>query len=802
MNKSVSVILCVVLVLTATSLASTIAPNKQKQDAQYAGVPLTAVWSERAQMPYTPSWKNVRDGGWLAYDAGTDLVYAAKGNKVRDFYWYNPGSNVWTPSAHPWPDGTEGKKPYKGAAACSDGNGHIYAIKGNNSLGFWEYFADGDSWHQCPDVPIGGGRKVKDGSDIVYVEEDGVGYVYLMKYPFDFHRYNTISQTWSPCQSVPGLQRLKAGSFLVYDGNGSIYLHKSYYDLLYKYDITQGSWSDPQPGMPYGYWTSRRAKRGSCGAWLDGYIYALKGANTTEFWRYDPEANSWTQLTPIPDYGSSGRRKRVYGGADLVAAGGLFALKGNNCREFWRYSTGQQGEGQVAARHFTSGGSAAASGGPTLGGELPLMDGIEASSPRWNWQGTRVCYSKTDTLTNREQIYQCQYPLSSAEQRVVDMDEDCEEPVYSPNGLYIAFQLDDTVSGFYQLCVTTASDTGPVLQVTFADADHCYPEWSLNGQWLCYERDDDSGYTQIWRVLAFGGIEEQLTFGNSDHFLPSYLNSDEIAFVLSPNDDYDQIAKVHDSTLQVTVLSTFETDHARPSPAWAGLDVAAEALDDSGTCQIVRMSGPNGETWLTSGTSDIMAPDYGQDNLTIFAVRWTGVTSQIVWVDALNGGYTAVTDSLAIRDNPDAHVDTVVSTALAVYEREAWGPEGLLLGGGGRRRRGAGVYLSRFRVPKKADGAQGAALSILALDKAKPNPATDGVTIRWQVPVEADVSLCVYNTSGQLVKVLADGKAKPGVYTSVWNGTDAKGRHLANGVYIYALDNGTKRISRKVVLAD
>jgi hypothetical protein len=86
MNKSVSVILCVVLVLTATSLASTIAPNKQKQDAQYAGVPLTAVWSERAQMPYTPSWKNVRDGGWLAYDAGTDLVYAAKGNKVRDFY--------------------------------------------------------------------------------------------------------------------------------------------------------------------------------------------------------------------------------------------------------------------------------------------------------------------------------------------------------------------------------------------------------------------------------------------------------------------------------------------------------------------------------------------------------------------------------------------------------------------------------------------------------------------------------------------------------------------------------------------
>jgi hypothetical protein len=43
---------------------------------------------------------------------------------------------------------------------------------------------------------------------------------------------------------------------------------------------------------------------------------------------------------------------------------------------------------------------------------------------------------------------------------------------------------------------------------------------------------------------------------------------------------------------------------------------------------------------------------------------------------------------------------------------------------------------------------------------------------------------------------------KPGAYTSVWNGTDARGRRLANGVYFYALDNGAKRISRKVILTE
>jgi len=64
------------------------------------------------------------------------------------------------------------------------------------------------------------------------------------------------------------------------------------------------------------------------------------------------------------------------------------------------------------------------------------------------------------------------------------------------------------------------------------------------------------------------------------------------------------------------------------------------------------------------------------------------------------------------------------------------------------------------------------------------------------------VSLRVYNTVGQLVKVLASGRYKPGAYTSVWNGTDIKGRRLANGVYFYALDNGVGRISRKAVLTD
>jgi hypothetical protein len=56
--------------------------------------------------------------------------------------------------------------------------------------------------------------------------------------------------------------------------------------------------------------------------------------------------------------------------------------------------------------------------------------------------------------------------------------------------------------------------------------------------------------------------------------------------------------------------------------------------------------------------------------------------------------------------------------------------------------------------------------------------------------------------SGKFSDVLADGKTKPGAYTSVRNGTDTRGRRLANGVHFYALDNGAKRNSKKLVLTD
>ena len=46
----------------------------------------------------------------------------------------------------------------------------------------------------------------------------------------------------------------------------------------------------------------------------------------------------------------------------------------------------------------------------------------------------------------------------------------------------------------------------------------------------------------------------------------------------------------------------------------------------------------------------------------------------------------------------------------------------------------------------------------------------------------------MYNATGQLIRTLADGETRPGAYTSIWDGTDHRNRHVANGIYVCQLE--------------
>jgi hypothetical protein len=227
--------------------------------------------------------------------------------------------------------------------------------KGYNTFGFWGYDIAANTWAPLTDVPAGPtGKKVKGGTDLVYVPmDDTAGYVYMLKgYKTEFWRYDPATGAWEARANAPiGVkEKWDKGSWLAFDGENTIYAHKAKYYTganheMWKYDIPGDTWYSAQlKGMPLsglhsGRIKSKKAKDGSAGAYYDGMIYALKGGNTQQFFMYDVAADTWTESDTMPTVGSTGKKKRVKTGGDLVhwGNGAFFALKGNKTLEAWRY---------------------------------------------------------------------------------------------------------------------------------------------------------------------------------------------------------------------------------------------------------------------------------------------------------------------------------------------------------------------------------------------------------------------------------------------------------------------------------
>jgi hypothetical protein len=59
----------------------------------------------------------------------------------------------------------------------------------------------------------------------------------------------------------------------------------------------------------------------------------------------------------------------------------------------------------------------------------------------------------------------------------------------------------------------------------------------------------------------------------------------------------------------------------------------------------------------------------------------------------------------------------------------------------------------------------------------------------------------VYDAAGRQQAVLAHGRQPAGRYALSWNGSDARGRALASGLYFIRLETEGRKFLRKVVLA-
>ena len=106
-----------------------------------------------------------------------------------------------------------------------------------------------------------------------------------------------------------------------------------------------------------------------------------------------------------------------------------------------------------------------------------------------------------------------------------------------------------------------------------------------------------------------------------------------------------------------------------------------------------------------------------------------------------------------------------------------------------------------FALPLAALG--GPALPAqFALGPNYPNPFNPSTIIPYQIPTATHVRLEVFNVLGQRIATLVNREQSAGAHTAQWNATDAAGRAVGAGVYIYRLSSGGATVSRRMVLID
>ena len=81
-----------------------------------------------------------------------------------------------------------------------------------------------------------------------------------------------------------------------------------------------------------------------------------------------------------------------------------------------------------------------------------------------------------------------------------------------------------------------------------------------------------------------------------------------------------------------------------------------------------------------------------------------------------------------------------------------------------------------------------------------PNPFNPVTTLRYEIAVNTNVKITIYDMMGRLVKILTDKMEMAGYKSIKWNGTNDRNEPVSAGLYLYTIQAGDYRKTRKMVL--
>lgn len=291
-------------------------------------------WNTLAAAP-----ANVRMGGGVV-EGPEGYLYGMRGNNTTSFWRYDIDADTWS-------DEDAADTPltmYYGGSAVYDGSQYIYVLRGYNDDAFWRYDTSEDSWETLTLADFGStsnaiNNNAYQGADLTIDQSDQVIYALQGGLKDGFSVYDINTNSWTVLPDVPQLPYLGSAIEYVASANKVYYVPGYNSDKFFSYDISGQTWTELANAPDSIYYGANLKNVGDD-------LYLTEGGNTTGFYKYDIEKNSWL----IPTRGLFGREYlgtnylNAGYGADIVKGDGnyFYITRGNYADDFirWDQSTG------------------------------------------------------------------------------------------------------------------------------------------------------------------------------------------------------------------------------------------------------------------------------------------------------------------------------------------------------------------------------------------------------------------------------------------------------------------------------
>jgi N-acetylneuraminic acid mutarotase len=252
---------------------------------------------------------------------------------LRDFWQYDPASDVWTQKAD---FGGGGRKFASGFAIGSKGYIGLGLSAGRFSPtpeylpDLWQYNPQTNTWVPKASLPAAG----RIGAAAFAIDTKGyvgTGLDYNSTLLNDFWQYDPVTDTWTRKKDFGGNPRHFAGAFVI---NGKGYLGAGINLIA---DLQPDFW---EYNVPSNSWVAKASIGPNCSNHHSGFFSigskGYAGGDLYQLWMFDPIANTWQQKAqyPINTILGVGFAVEGYGYMGLGALSDPTA----NARAFYKYT--------------------------------------------------------------------------------------------------------------------------------------------------------------------------------------------------------------------------------------------------------------------------------------------------------------------------------------------------------------------------------------------------------------------------------------------------------------------------------